>query len=91
MLVWQSSTNGSGMDIDSGSSSYFQGVIYLPDAELTLNSSAGVTVNSAATYTAIDVNNLMVNSSETFVINGSGGYLGSASNPPTLGTFALAE
>jgi Flp pilus assembly protein TadG len=91
MLVWQSSSNSTGMDIDSSSSSFFQGVIYLPDAELTLNSGSGVTINSGASYTALDVNNLMVDSGETFVINGSGGYLGSTSNPPTLGTFALAE
>jgi Flp pilus assembly protein TadG len=92
MLIWQSSSNSSGMDIDSGSTSYFTGVIYLPDATLTLNSGAGVTINNSATYTAVDVNNLIVNSSEDFVINGSGGYLGSGTgNPPTLGTFALAE
>jgi len=90
MLVWQSSTNSTGMPIDSGSSSYFQGVIYLPDAQLTLNSGAGVTINSGASYTAVDVMDLMVDSSENFVINGSGGYLGGGSGH-TLGTFALAE
>lgn len=90
MLDWQASNNSSGMNIDSGSSSYFQGVIYLPDAELTLNSGSGVTINSGATYTAIDVNEMMVNSGGTFVINGSGGYLGGGSSV-TLGSFALAE
>lgn len=90
MLDWQDSTNSSGMDIDSGSSSYFQGVIYLPDAQLTLNSGAGVSINGSATYTAVDVKDLMVNSGETFVINGSGGYLGGGSGK-TLGSFALAE
>ncbi|HUB18635.1 MAG TPA: Tad domain-containing protein [Acidobacteriaceae bacterium] len=90
MLDWQASNNSSGMDIDSGSTSYFQGVIYLPDAELTLNSGSNVTLNSGASYTAIDVQNLMVNSGENFVINGSGGYLGGTSSQ-TLGTFALAE
>jgi Flp pilus assembly protein TadG len=92
MLVWQASTNSNGMDIDSGSSSYFTGIIYLPNATLTLNSGAGVTMNSAATYTDVDVNGLIVNSGENFVINGSGGYLGSGgSSAPTLGTFAVAE
>jgi Flp pilus assembly protein TadG len=90
MLDWQSSNNGTGMDIDSGSSSYFQGVIYLPDAELTLNSGSGVTLNSGASYTAVDVKDFMVDSSENFVINGSGGYLGGGSTK-TLGSFALAE
>jgi hypothetical protein len=91
MLVWQSSTNSSGMDIDSGSSSYFTGVIYLPDATLTLNSGAGVTINNSASYTDVDANGLIVNSDENFVINGSGGYLGTTANPPSLGTFAVAE
>ncbi len=91
MLVWQSSTNSNGMDIDSGSSSYFTGVIYLPDATLTLNSGASVTVNSSATYTDIDANSIIVNSGENFEINSSGGYLGSGSSSPTLGSFAVAE
>lgn len=90
MLDWQSSTNSSGMPIDSGSSSYFQGVIYLPDAQLTLNSGTGVTINSGASYTALDVKDFMINSGETFVINGSGGYLGGSSTK-TLGAFGLAE
>lgn len=90
MLDWQASTNSTGMPIDSGSSSYLEGVIYLPNAQLTLNSAAGVTINSAASYTALDVKDLMVNSNENFVINGSGGYLGGV---PTkiLGAFALSE
>jgi hypothetical protein len=90
MLDWQASTNSSGMNMDSGSSSYFEGVIYLPDAQLTLNSGSGVTVNSGATYTAVDVKDLMVNSGSSFVINGSGGYLGGGGGV-TLGSFALAE
>jgi len=90
MLDWQSSSNSTGMPIDSGSSSYLQGVIYLPNAQLTLNSAAGVTINSAASYTALDVKDLMVNSGENFVINGSGGYLG-GSPSEILGTFGLSE
>jgi hypothetical protein len=90
MLDWQASNNSSGMAIDSGSSSYFQGVIYLPDAQLTLNSGSGVTINSGASYTAVDVKDFMVDSSETFVINGSGGYLGGGAGK-TLGSFALSE
>jgi Flp pilus assembly protein TadG len=90
MLDWQSSTNSTGMPIDSGSSSYFQGVIYLPDAQLTLNSGTGVTINSGASYTAVDVKDFMVNSGENFVINGSGGYLG-GSPSKVLGTFGLSE
>lgn len=91
MLVWQSSTNSNGMAIDSGSSSYFTGVIYLPDATLTLNSGASVTVNSGATYTDIDANAIIVDSSENFEVNGSGGYMGSGGSTSSLGTFAVAE
>jgi hypothetical protein len=90
MLDWQASTNSSGMPIDSGSSSYFQGVIYLPDAQLTLNSGTGVTINSGASYTALDVKDFMIDSGETFVINSSGGYLG-GSPSKILGAFALSE
>jgi hypothetical protein len=90
MAIWESTGNGSGMTIDTGSSSYFTGVIYLPNQTLTLNSGSGVTINSGATTTALDVNNMIVDDSENFVINGSGGYLGGGGGT-TLGSFALAE
>lgn len=90
MLIWESSSNSTSMNMDSGSTSYLQGVVYLPDAQLTLNSGAGLTINNSATYTALDVNSMIVDSGITFVINGSGGALGSSSSS-SLGTFALAE
>jgi Flp pilus assembly protein TadG len=90
MALWYASGNGSGLTIDTGSSSYFNGVIYLPTQTLTLNSGSGVTINNGATATALDVNNLMVDDSENFKIDGSGGYLGGSAGQ-TLGTFALAE
>jgi hypothetical protein len=89
MLIWYDKNNGSGMTIDTGSTSYFNGVIYLPTQTLTLNSGSGVTINNGATATAIDVNNMIVNDSEKFVING-GSLLGGSSSQ-TLGKFALAE
>jgi Flp pilus assembly protein TadG len=89
MVVWHSTSNGSGMTIDTGSSSYFNGVIYLPKQTLTLNSGSGVNINGSATSTAVDVNAMIVNDSETFLLNGSGGYLGGGGQ--TLGKFALAE
>jgi Flp pilus assembly protein TadG len=91
MVVWESTGNGSGMTIDTGTSSYFNGIIYLPAQTLTLNSGSGVTINSQSTSTALDVNNMIVDDSEDFVINGSGNYLGTGSSSPTLGSFALAE
>lgn len=90
MVLWYANSNGSGLTIDTGSSSYFNGVIYLPTQTLTLNSGSGVTINNGATATALDVNNMIVDDSEDFKINGSGGYLGGASSK-TLGTFALSE
>jgi hypothetical protein len=90
MVVWEASSNSSGMTIDTGSSSYFNGVIYLPTQTLTLNSGSGVTINNGATATALDVNNMIVDDSENFKINGSGGYLG-GSPGKVLGTFGLAE
>jgi len=89
MLIWEGSSNSSGLTMDAGSSSYFNGVIYMPDGTLTLNSGSGTTINSKSTATAVDVNNIMVNSNVSFVINGGGGYLGGGA--PVLGTFALAE
>jgi Flp pilus assembly protein TadG len=90
MALWYASGNGSGLTIDTGSSSYFNGIIYLPTQTLTLNSGSGVTINNGATATALDVNNMIVDDSENFEINGSGGYLGGGSSQ-TLGAFALAE
>jgi Flp pilus assembly protein TadG len=90
MVVWESSSNSTGMYLDAGSTSYYNGVIYLPDAGLTLNSGSGSTINGGSTATAVDVQNLMVDSGITFVVNGSGGYLGGGVGQ-TLGSFALAE
>ncbi len=88
MLVW-AGPNGQDMTIDSGSKSAFSGIIYLPNQSLTLNSGSQVVVNGDSVTTAIDVNSLMVDSGDHFVINGSGSYLGSGSE--TLGSFAVAE
>ena len=88
MLLWEG-PNGQNMTIDSGSKSYFQGTIYLPNQSLTLNSGSQVILNSSSVATGIDVNSLMVDSGDHLVINGSGSYLGAGSS--TLGSFALAE
>ena len=90
MLLW-AGPSASNMEIDSNASSYFSGIIYLPDQTLTLNSNAGVNINGSAVSTALDVNNLMLDSNESFTLNGSNSLLGSSGNPPTLGAFALAE
>ena len=90
MLLW-GGPSAANMEIDSNSNSYFNGIIYLPDQTLTLNSNSSVNVNGTAVSTALDVNNLMLDSNESFVLNGSNALLGSSGNPPTLGAFALAE
>jgi Flp pilus assembly protein TadG len=92
VVIWESSSNSSGMTIDSNSSSYFQGAIYFP------NSNAGLTLNSAsnvtAAYTIIDIGGqLTVDSSETFTINNN--YSSLPNGSPLKGggsaTAALAE
>lgn len=89
MAVWESKTNSTGMDLDASSTSYINGIVYLPDATLTLNSGSGNTINNKSTATALDVNGLIVDSSINFEVNGSGSYLGGGGE--TLGKFALAE
>jgi hypothetical protein len=90
MLVWQSTTNNAGMDMDASTSVTLNGIIYLPDATLTLNSGSGTTINSGASATAVDVQSLIVDSDVTFDIKSGGNYLGSTPSE-TLGTFALSE
>jgi hypothetical protein len=89
MLIWQSASNSSSMIVNSDSSSYYNGVIYLPDAQLTMNSSSSATLNSNATATALDVQSVIFNSNINLAINSSGGYLGGVGKE--LGSFALAE
>jgi Flp pilus assembly protein TadG len=89
MLIWEPSTNSSGMTIDTSSSSFFTGTMYLPGGRLTLNSGAGVTINASG-VAAIDVNDLLVDDSEHFNVTST--LPGTAiANPPKLGTFSLAE
>jgi len=89
MLIWEPSSNSSGMTIDTSSSSFFTGTIYLPGGTLTLNSGAGVTINATG-VAAVDVKNLLVDDSEHFNVTAT--LPGTAvANPPTLGAFALSE
>lgn len=83
MLVWQPTSNSSGMDVDAGSLSVLSGLIYLPKATLTINSAANLTA------IGIDVNDLLLDSG--FTIDGSNNLLGSGQTSSTLGSFALAE
>ncbi len=89
MLLWASSTNSTGMIINSDTSSYYNGTIYLPDGQLTMNSNSTYAINGSSVATALDVNSIIFNANINFDINGSGGYLGGVGK--VLGLFALAE
>ncbi len=92
MLIWTASGNGSGLILDSGSQSYYNGVIYLPAGQLTLNSGSGAEINGSASDTAVDVQSIMVDSGIHFNLNGSQSLLGGGGGTTeTLGSFALAE
>jgi hypothetical protein len=89
MLIWESPSNSSGMTIDTSSTSFFTGTLYMPAGQLTLNSGAGVTINAKG-VAAVDVKDLMVDDSEHFNVTAT--LPGTAvANPPTLGTFGLTE
>ena len=90
IVVWEPSGNSSGMNLDANAASYYNGIIYLPAATLTLNSGTGTTINSLASNTAVDVNNMIVNSNVTFDVNGSQSLLG-GNGGQQLGAFAVAE
>lgn len=64
ILYFQSRTNSSGVDLDSATSSVFQGVIYAPDAKLTMNSNS-----TTAAYTMLVVDDLIFDSGSNFTMN----------------------
>jgi len=90
MLIWESKNNSTSMDLDANSTTTLNGVIYLPNAELDLNSGSGTSINGNATATAVDVNSLVVNSGVTLDLNGSQALLGGGGGK-TLGQFGLSE
>ncbi len=61
IAIWEASGDTAEINIDSNSSSEYQGAIYAPTAQLTLNSGG----NTAA-YTIVDVEQLMVDSGAVF-------------------------
>ncbi|HTV82128.1 MAG TPA: pilus assembly protein TadG-related protein [Acidobacteriaceae bacterium] len=85
ILIWESSSNSTGMDPDSDSTSSWQGAIYLPDATLTLNSASNV-----AAYTIIDAYSLIVDSGANFNIGANYSSL-TGGSPIKGGTAVLTE
>jgi Flp pilus assembly protein TadG len=90
MLIWQSATDSSAVNLDSASGSSWGGAVYLPDAQLTLNGGSYVT-----SYGMVVANTVMVNSAISLSCasmpggvcpGGSGGGGGSGST-----TISLAE
>ncbi len=85
ILFYQSSTDSSAMILDGNSTSKFEGAIYAPDAQLTLNSSG----NTAA-YTIVDVGSVMLDSGADFVMGNNYSSL-SGGSPIKGGSAVLAE
>ncbi len=64
ILIWQASSDTNAMIIDSGATAAYQGAIYAPSAQLTLNSGG----NTAA-YTILDVGSVILDSGAIFTLN----------------------
>jgi hypothetical protein len=61
IVIWQASSDSGGMNIDTGANAEYNGAIYAPTAELTLNAGS----NSAG-CTLLDVGSLMLDSNANF-------------------------
>jgi len=66
IVIWQASSDTNGINLDAGSTSEYNGAIYAPTAQLTLNSGS-----NAATCTVIDVGSLMLDSGSNFFLGNS--------------------
>lgn len=85
MLLWQNPSDTNSMIIDGGANAKYQGMIYLPGAQLTLNSQG----NTAA-YTILDVHSMIVDSQANFTLNNDYSSLPNG-DPIKGGTAVLAE
>jgi len=88
ILIWQASSDSNAMIIDSGASSKFDGAIYAPGAQLTLNAAG----NTAA-CTLVDVGSVMLDASANFTINMSSSDCSAYANSQAFssGSAALVE
>jgi Flp pilus assembly protein TadG len=64
ILIWEASSDSAAMIIDGNASAKFEGAIYAPSAQLTLNSGG----NTAA-YTVVDVGSMILDSGANFTLN----------------------
>ena len=94
LLLWQPSSNSTSVEIDSNGNDLFSGMVYLPSAQLTMNSNSTIAINGSTTSptmpTMLDTKSLILDSNQNLTINGSSNLPG-ASGGERLGTFALAE
>jgi Flp pilus assembly protein TadG len=85
VLFYQNPSDSTSMIIDGNSTAKYEGAIYAPGAQLTLNSAG----NTAA-YTFLDVYNIIINSSSKFTIGNDYSSL-SGGAPISGGGAALVE
>jgi len=85
IVIWEASSDSNAMIINGNTSADFQGALYLPSAQLTINSAA-----NTARYTVLDVKSLILNTGANFTINSDYSSLAGGS-PVRSGSAALAE
>ena len=85
ILIWEASTDSNAIILNGNTSADFQGAVYAPAAQLTINSAA-----NTAQYTILDVNSLILNSGANFTINSNYSSLAGGS-PVKTGSAVLAE
>lgn len=85
IAIWQPSSDTNEINLDSGSTSQYNGAIYAPTAELTLNSAS-----NAAACTLVDVGSVMLDSGASFSI-GSNCSAFSSSQAFKSGSSAIVE
>lgn len=81
ILIFQNATDTSTVILNGDTTSVWQGAVYLPGAQLTLNGGANL-----AAYTILDVNTLIVNGNDTFTLGKD--YSSLPGGPPIQGTTA---
>ena len=85
ILIWQASSDSNAMILNGNSSAELQGAVYLPSAQLTINSAA-----NTAQYTILDVNTLILDAGANFTMNSNYSSL-SGGSPVKSGSAVLAE
>jgi Flp pilus assembly protein TadG len=82
ILIFENPSDSTSMILNGDSTSVWQGAIYLPQAQLTLNGGSNL-----AAYTILDVSTLIVNSGNSFTIGAD--YSSLPRGAPGVGTNAI--